>query len=177
MFDRNTTALVTLRIVVGVFFVLFGEYKVFGTDFTLHGGFEEWIRSFLAQGAYPWMRPVLESIILPHARLCASLTAYGELMIGSGLVVGVLTRIASGFGVVLMALLWASAGYPGPHVELWRYFGASLQWSVFAACFTAFIIGEPEVRWSLMPPLRRWFRFARRTATRHGSFFVSFGQS
>jgi len=30
---RNTTALATLRIVVGVFFVLFGEYKVFGTDF------------------------------------------------------------------------------------------------------------------------------------------------
>jgi hypothetical protein len=40
--DRNTTALATLRIIVGVFFVLFGEYKVFGTDFTLRGGFEEW---------------------------------------------------------------------------------------------------------------------------------------
>jgi thiosulfate dehydrogenase (quinone) large subunit len=157
-FDRNTTALATLRIIVGSLFLLFGEYKVVGTDFTLHGGFEEWIRSFLAQGAYPWMRPVLADAILPHARLCAFLTAYGELMIGLGLVTGVLTRAASGFGIILMTLLWASAGYPGPHVALWRYFGASLQWSVFAACFTSFIVGEPEARWSLMWRLRRCLR-------------------
>jgi len=104
------------------------------------------------------MKPVLENIILPHARVCTFLTAYGELMIGLGLVAGVLTRIASGFGILLMVLLWASAGYPGLHVDLWRHFGASLQWSAFPACFTAFIIGELEVRWSLAPRLRRWFR-------------------
>jgi thiosulfate dehydrogenase [quinone] large subunit len=156
--DRNTTALATLRIIVGVFFVMFGQYKVFGTGFTLHGGFEEWIRNFLAQNAYPWMKPVLLHVVLPHARICAFMAAYGELMIGVGLVVGVLTRIASGFGIVLMTLLWASAGYPGAHVALWRYFGASLEWSVFIACFTAFIIGEPEARWSLAPRLRRRFR-------------------
>ena len=156
-YDRNVTALAALRIVVGIFFLLFGEYKVFGTDFTLHGGFEQWIRSFLVEGAYPWMKPVLQQAILPHARICAFMTAYGELMIGLALVLGVLTRTASGFGIVLMTLLWASAGYPGLHVALWRYFGASLQWSVFAACFAAFIIGEPEARWSLAPRLRRYF--------------------
>lgn len=157
-YDRNATALATLRIVIGVFFLLFGEYKVFGKDFTLGGGFEMWIRSFLAEGAYPWMKPVLENLALPHARLCAFSTAYGELLIGLGLVTGVLTRTASGFGIILMALLWASAGYPGPHVALWRYLGASLQWSVFIACFTAFLIGRPQARWSLMPRLKQWLR-------------------
>jgi uncharacterized membrane protein YphA (DoxX/SURF4 family) len=147
--NRNATALATLRIVVGCFFLLFGQYKVFGSDFTLHGGFEQWIRSFIMQGAYPWMKPILEEIILPHARICAFLTAYGELMIGLGLVAGVLTRVASVFGIVLMSLLWLSAGYPGPHSALWRYFGASLDWSVFVACFVAFLVGEPEARWSL----------------------------
>jgi uncharacterized membrane protein YphA (DoxX/SURF4 family) len=58
-------------------------------DFTPRGGLDEWIRSFLAQGTYPWKKPVLESIILPHARVCAFLTAYGEPMIGLGLVAGV----------------------------------------------------------------------------------------
>jgi thiosulfate dehydrogenase [quinone] large subunit len=153
---RNATALATLRIFVGIFFLLFGEYKVFGTEFTLHGGFEEWIRGFLAQGTYPWMAPVLRHIILPHAHLYAFLTAYGELLIGLGLVFGVLTRVASVFGMLLMILLWLSAGYPGPHVALWRYFGASLNWSIFAGCFAAFLIGEPEMRWSLTPRLRRW---------------------
>jgi thiosulfate dehydrogenase (quinone) large subunit len=155
---RNATALATLRIFVGIFFLAFGEYKVFGTEFTLHGGFEESIRSFLAQGTYPWMAPVLQQAVLPHARLCAFLTGYGELLIGLGLVCGVLTRIASVFGLLLMMLLWLSAGYPGPHVALWRYFGASLDWSVFAACFAAFLIGEPEMRWSLAPQLRAWRR-------------------
>jgi uncharacterized membrane protein YphA (DoxX/SURF4 family) len=153
---RNATALATLRIFVGIFFLLFGEYKVFGTEFTLHGGFEEWIRGFLAQGTYPWMAPVLRHVILPHAHLYAFLTAYGELLIGLGLVFGVLTRVASVFGMLLMILLWLSAGYPGPHVALWRYFGASLNWSIFAGCFAAFLIGEPEMRWSLTPRLRRW---------------------
>jgi thiosulfate dehydrogenase (quinone) large subunit len=153
--DRNATALATLRIVVGVFFLLFGEYKVFGTEFTLHGGFEEWIHRFLTQGVYPWMAPVLRYAVLPHARLCAFLTAYGELLIGLALTFGVLTRVASVFGILLMTLLWLSAGYPGPHVALWQYFGASLDWSVFAACFVTFIIGAPEARWSLMSRLRQ----------------------
>ena len=147
--NRNTTAIATLRIFVGIFFLLFGEYKVFGTAFTLHGGFEEWIRSFLAQGVYPWMAPVLRDVVLPHARVCAFLAGYGELLIGLGLIFGVLTRLASIFGILMMLLLWLSAGYPGPHVALWRYFGASLEWSVFAGCFAAFLIGEPEARWSL----------------------------
>jgi thiosulfate dehydrogenase [quinone] large subunit len=151
---RNASALAALRIFVGIFFLLFGEYKVFGTEFTLQGGFEGWIRGFLAQGTYPWMAPVLRHVILPHPHLFAFLTAYGELLIGLGLVFGVLTRVASVFGMLLMVLLWLSAGYPGPHVALWRYFGASLDWSVFAGCFAAFLIGEPEMRWSLAGRLR-----------------------
>ena len=146
---RNATAIAALRIFVGVFFFLFGEYKVFGTAFTLHGGFEEWIRGFLVQGAFPWMAPVLKHVVLPNARVCAFLTAYGELLIGLGLIFGVLTRVASIFGILFMLLLWLSAGFPGPHVALWRYFGASLEWSVFAGCFATFLIGEPEALWSL----------------------------
>jgi thiosulfate dehydrogenase [quinone] large subunit len=153
MHNRNATALATLRIIVGIFFLLFGQYKVFGTEFA-HGGFEESIRSFLAQGVYPWMAPLLLHVVLPHARLCAYLTGYGELLIGLGLIFGVLTPAASVAGMLLMLLLWLSAGYPGPHVALWRYFGASLDWSVFATCFAAFLIGEPEARWSLTAYLR-----------------------
>jgi thiosulfate dehydrogenase [quinone] large subunit len=153
--DRTATALATLRIFVGIFFLLFGEYKVFGTEFTLHGGFEESIRGFLEQGAYPWMAPVLRHVVLPHAHLWAFLTAYGELLIGLGLILGVLTRLASVFGLLLMVMLCLSAGYPGPHVALWRYFGASLDSSVFAGCFSAFLVGEAELRWSLAQRLRR----------------------
>ena len=49
--NPNTRVLSGLRIGVGVLFLLFGEYKVFGTEFTLHGGFQRWIERFLEDGA------------------------------------------------------------------------------------------------------------------------------
>ena len=44
-------ALALLRICVGILFLIFGQYKVFGTQFTLHGGFQFWIHRFLQEGA------------------------------------------------------------------------------------------------------------------------------
>jgi hypothetical protein len=46
-------ALTGLRIAVGALFLIFGEYKVVGTQFTLGGGFQYWINRFLQDGAYP----------------------------------------------------------------------------------------------------------------------------
>ena len=87
---RNTYALAVLRIAIGIFFLIFGQYKVFGTEFTLHGGFQFWINKFLEGGVYPFMAPVLRGFVLPHATAFAFLTAYGELAIGLGLVIGFL---------------------------------------------------------------------------------------
>ncbi|MDP3773884.1 MAG: hypothetical protein Q8Q85_06410 [Gemmatimonadales bacterium] len=57
--DRNARALAGLRIAVGVLFLFFGEYKVFGTRFVFGGGFEHWINRFLSdQAAYPFMVPI-----------------------------------------------------------------------------------------------------------------------
>ena len=49
---RNAYALALLRIGVGILFLIFGQYKVFSTTFTLHGGFQFWINKFLEGGAY-----------------------------------------------------------------------------------------------------------------------------
>ncbi|MGB2889558.1 MAG: hypothetical protein WBC04_17825, partial [Candidatus Acidiferrales bacterium] len=57
--DRNAMVLAGLRISVGLLFLVFGEYKVFGTQFTLGGGFQSWINRFLEDGAYPFMVPIL----------------------------------------------------------------------------------------------------------------------
>jgi thiosulfate dehydrogenase [quinone] large subunit len=151
--DKNTRALVVIRILVGVLFLIFGQYKVFGTAFTLGGGFQFWINRFLQEGAYPFMVPVLRGFVLPHATPLAFLVAYGELAIGLSLVLGLLVRAASAFGLLYMLGLLFSSNYPGPHVPLWQYFGASLDHSVLAICFLAMLIGEPEAAWSV----DRWF--------------------
>src|SRR5579863_8776581 len=146
----NSRALAFLRIAVGILFLIFGQYKVFGTQFTLHGGFQFWINKFLEDGAYPFMVPVLRGFVLPHATPIAFLVAYGEFAIGVALVIGVCVRPASCFGLLYMLSLLFSSNYPGAHAPLWQYFGASLDHSVLALCFFSFLIGDSTAAWSLL---------------------------
>jgi thiosulfate dehydrogenase [quinone] large subunit len=138
-----------LRISVGTLFLIFGQYKVFGRQFTLHGGFQFWINKFLEDGAYPFMVPVLRGFVLPHGTEIAFLVAYGELAIGLALLLGVLARPASVFGLLYMLSLLFCCNYPGAHAPVWQYFGASLDHSVLALCFISFVIGDSSAAWSL----------------------------
>ena len=148
--SRNSLALAVLRIGVGLFFLIFAQYKIFRTQFTLHGGFQFWINKFLAEGgAYPIMVPVLRNFVLPHATPIAFLVAYGELAIGLALLLGVYVRAASACGLIFMLTLLFSSDYPGSSAPLWQYFGASLSHSVFGLCFLAFLIGRADHIWSL----------------------------
>jgi len=146
---RNSQALALLRIGVGILFLIFGQYKVFGTTFTLHGGFQFWINKFLEGGAYPFMAPILRGFVLPHATSIAFLVAYGELAIGLALVLGIMVRSASFCGVIFMLTMLFSSDYPGAGAAFWQYFGASLSHSVFALCFASFMFGRADSVWSL----------------------------
>jgi thiosulfate dehydrogenase (quinone) large subunit len=153
--DRNAHALATLRICVGLLFLIFAQYKVFGSQFTRGGGFQFWINRFLTEGAYPFMVPVLQKFVLLHGTSIAFLAAYGELAIGLALVTGILVRPASICGVIYMLTLLFSANYPGPHAAFWQYFGASLEHLVLALCFLVFILGDSTQVLSLRLYLRR----------------------
>lgn len=156
--DWNARALAVLRIGVGVFFLIFGEYKVFGTQFTLHGGFQYWINRFLEGGAYPFMAPVLRGFVLAHATPIAFLVAYAEFAIGIALVLGILVRPASIGGFSFMLTLLFSSDYPGAGAPFWQYFGASLSHSVFTLCFVAFLIGRTDAVWSVKTLRKANFR-------------------
>lgn len=143
--NRNALALAGLRIAIGCLFLIFGEYKVFGTQFTLHGGFQWWINNFLHDGAaYPFMIPILKGFVLPHGTPIAFLMAYGEFAIGLALVLGIFVRAASAFGLIYMLLLLFSSNYPGAHAPSWQYFGASLDHSVLALCFLTFLVANSD---------------------------------
>jgi len=152
-------SLTGLRIAIGVLFLIFAEYKVLGTQFTLGGGFQYWINRFIADGAYPFMVPVLKSFVLVHGTAIAFLVAYGELAIGVTLVIGVWVRPASVCGVAYMLGLLFSANYPGPHAPLWQYFGGSLEHLVPALCFGAFALTRRE---DILPLRAIWQDFRHR---------------
>jgi thiosulfate dehydrogenase (quinone) large subunit len=152
---RNDLVMAVLRGTVGTIFVILGQYKVFGTAFTLGGGFQYWVKGFLGGRAYPFMVPVLRDFVLPHAVPLAFLVSYGELAIGLALVLGVLVRPASIFGLVYMlALLFASnypvaSDYPDGRLAFWEYFGASCDHLFPALCFAVFLFGRADQRFSL----------------------------
>jgi thiosulfate dehydrogenase [quinone] large subunit len=150
----SAKSLALLRIAIGCLFLIFAEYKVFSTQFTLHGGFQYWINLFLQGGAYPFMVPVLKNFVLPHATPIAFLVAYAELAIGIALVLGVLVRPASVCGLIYMLTLLFAANYPGPHAPFWQYFGASLEHLVLAMCFATFALTRPEDLWSIVRLIR-----------------------
>jgi thiosulfate dehydrogenase (quinone) large subunit len=141
---RNDLAIAVLRIGVGCLFLIFAQYKLLSSQFTLHGGFQYWIHRFMQAGAYPFMVPILKDFVLPHATPIAFLVAFGELAIGVALFLGVLVRPASFFGLIYMASLLFSSNYPGANAPIWQYFGASLDHSVLALCFITFLIGDSE---------------------------------
>lgn len=151
----NDYALAWLRIVVGLLFLIFAQYKIFGHNFIYGGGFQMWIHRFLTDGVYPFMVPVLRELVLPHARFFAHLVTYGELGIGLAFTLGILLRPASFCGLVYMLALLFSSNYPGAHAPVWEYFGASLNHLVFAFCFVAFGMSNAERVWSLPSYLRR----------------------
>jgi thiosulfate dehydrogenase [quinone] large subunit len=151
----SARSLSAMRIAVGCLFLIFAEYKVFGTQFTRGGGFQYWINLFLQGGAYPFMVPILRNFVLPHATLIAFLVAYGELAIGLAMVSGIYVRLASVCGMVYMLTLLFSSNYPGGNAPLWQYFGASLDHSVLVLCFGAFALTNPEELWSIHSLRRR----------------------
>jgi uncharacterized membrane protein YphA (DoxX/SURF4 family) len=152
---NSARSLTALRIAVGCIFLIFAEYKVFGTQFTRGGGFQYWINIFLQGGAYRFMAPVLKKFVLPHATPIAFLVAYGELGIGLAMVSGIFVRPASVCGMIYMFTLLFSSNYPGANAPLWQYFGASLDHSVLALCFAAFALTDPEELWSIHGLRRR----------------------
>ena len=162
---RNARVLACLRISVGMLFLIFGEYKVFGTAFTLGGGFEMWINRFLQGSVYPFMAPVLRGFVLSHATTIAFLVAYGELAIGVALVLGIFVRAASWCGLIFMLALLFSSNYPGPTAALWQYFGASLDHLVLAFCFATFAFGSRRQAFSTGRFLTRTKRRRARAAS------------
>jgi uncharacterized membrane protein YphA (DoxX/SURF4 family) len=126
--------LAALRIAVGLFFA-----KAIWTKMTvvLAGGFfplptasDRWLEAMpnivtrqAAGNPILWYKGFLEGTVLTHAPLFAQLTAWGEVIAGTGLVLGLFTGVASVVGITLainygLATFWMAPGQFGFHYVL-----------------------------------------------------------
>src|ERR1700680_1006167 len=93
---RLSTALsktiAAVRMATGIFFILFGEYKLFGPAFA-HGGFQEYLRGYIADGAVSFYRPILAHLVLPYAVFLGYAVGAVEMFIGVSLLLGIWVRL------------------------------------------------------------------------------------
>ena len=138
-----------VRIAVGVFFILFGEYKLSGPGFA-HGGFQEYLHGYIAGGAVGFYRPILARMVLPHAVFLGYGVGAVEMFIGVSLVLGIWVRPASVLGGLFMLnLALATWWEPGHGVPLWRYFGAELDKLPLLFLFVIFFVSDAGREWGL----------------------------
>jgi uncharacterized membrane protein YphA (DoxX/SURF4 family) len=142
------TALAFLRIYLGVIFLLSGWPKV-QEDFTPRlSGFLE--RIALVSG-HPFYQDFVRQAVLPNTPLFAVLVVWGELLVGTTLVLGVVTRLSAAVALLLTTNYMLAKG-------AWFWNGSSND-AAFAAIALALIIGAAGRTFGLDAFLaRRWPR-------------------
>jgi uncharacterized membrane protein YphA (DoxX/SURF4 family) len=88
------------RIATSIFFLLFGEYKVAGPGFA-HDGFQTYLHDYIAIGAVSFYRPLLSTVVFPHAVFFGYLVGV-ELLIGVSLLIGLWVRPAAVLGILFL---------------------------------------------------------------------------
>jgi uncharacterized membrane protein YphA (DoxX/SURF4 family) len=138
-----------VRIATSIFFLLFGEYKLAAPAFA-HGGFQGYLRDFIATGSVSFYRPVLSGLILPHAIFFGYVVGVLESFIGISLLFGLWVRTASILGALfLLNLTLATWWEPGHSAPLWRYFGAELDHLPLLLLFVIFFAADAGKVWGL----------------------------
>jgi len=126
--------LAVIRIVIGLYF---GKAMVTKMTISMAGGFlpfpavqDRWISVMpmivanqAAGNPIRFYKDFLEGTVLAHSSLFAHLTAWGEVVVGVGLTLGLLSGVASLTGLVLvinygLATQWMSPGQQGFHLVL-----------------------------------------------------------
>jgi len=137
-------SIVIARIITGVFFIFFGEYKVFSGAFA-HAGFAHYLDGYVQETAVSFYRSVLSHIVLPHVVFFGYLVGVVELFIGVSLIFGICVRSASVLGALhMISLTLATWWGPGHGAPIWQYFGAELDHLPLLLLFLIFFAASTD---------------------------------
>jgi len=156
-----------IRIATSIFFILFGQYKLFGSGFA-HGGFQQYLRGYIDSTAVSFYRPILANLVLPHAVFLGYTVGVVEMFIGVSLLLGIWVRPASILGALFMLNLTLATWWdPGHGVPVWRYFGNELDHLPLLFLFIIFFVADAGQRCGLDGRLQKAAK--RRKSAAHGT--------
>ncbi len=107
------------------------------------------VAEFASQNPVEWYKGFLDGTVLPHAKLFAFLQSFGEVGVGVGIILGLLTGLCSLVGLVLTANYFLASG--------WMGFCQQGFHTVLLACFVAIFMARAGRAWGLDAWLRRHF--------------------
>jgi len=137
-----------LRVYAGAFFVQYGFGKLRNPNFV--DGMSGFVTGNLDK-CYGFVRPFLESVVLPNSGVFAFLVSWGEFLIGVALIVGLATRYASIAGAVMVTVFWLTKGQ--------GFFDAQNHDAVWAMIFIVLAAVHAGRKHSLDAKLADRFRF------------------
>ncbi len=125
-FLRNNTVaagiLTILRVYLGWQWLTAGWGKAFG-EFDASGYLNGVLENETVIEYYPTYHAFIENVALPNSGLFSFLVAWGEVLVGLGLILGVLTTAAAFFGIVMnFAFMFAGTISSNPWMVLLTIF-------------------------------------------------------
>jgi len=132
----SSVAMAIARIVVGIMFLFFAQYKLMGHDFA-HGGYEHYVTGWLDTTAVSLYRPFLRAT-LHYPVASGYAVAIAELLIGLSMVLGFLVRPFAIVGALFMFNLLLCTWVLPAHSAPWQYFGHEIDNIGFLLLFVLF---------------------------------------
>ena len=126
-----------VRIAVGVFFIMFAQYKLIHRDFA-HGGYEKYVHSYVEESSVNFYKPVLNKT-LQHPVMVGYAVGVIELLIGISMVLGWWTKTFSVIGALFLLNLTLATWKLPPGTASWMYFGRQLDHIPLILLFIVFI--------------------------------------
>ena len=99
------------------------------------GGLKYWTEQMAAHAAFPIHREFVQNVILPHFTPIGVGVFFIEILIGSSLMIGLLTRLSALGGALFIANLWLGLYQVGSEWP-WGYFFLIMLLAIF--CFDAY---------------------------------------
>ncbi len=99
----SVLCLLPLRLAVGIAFLVAGQAKIASGNWG--AAYETNLTEFVTanlENAFQFYRPFLENLVLPHAGKFAVIVAWGELLVGVSIFLGLFTRFGALAGIFII---------------------------------------------------------------------------
>ncbi len=135
---KSSTAMAAARIVVGLLFIMFAQYKLLHGQFA-HEGYQKYVTGYVQESAVGFYKPFLRAT-LKYPVVSGYAVGVAELLIGLSMVLGFLVRPFAIVGALFMVNLFFSTWNLPATTPAWRYLGNQLETISLFLLFSLFFV-------------------------------------